>query len=244
MPATPTASHRHSLWIPWLAALILIALFIRLGIWQLHRADEKHAILAEADAAPVLQLAKLNQPPTRYAQLQFSGRYDAQHHILLDNQVLRSRPGVHVWTPFITDQGPTILVNRGWLALPPDRQLPMIETPGGTLHLQGRVNQPPRVGRRLGRQDHLKTDLWPQMVTYLDLPQIEQALDQTLSPWIIQLSPESAGGFDGRHWPVVNFGPEKHLSYAWTWFTLAFSIALIALLLPLRAWRRTDIPRT
>jgi len=218
-------------WIPLLAALLLIALFIRLGVWQLSRADEKRDIMAAADAAPALVFSAEMTQPERYAQLSMTGRFDENRHILLDNQVLKGRPGVHVWTPFKTDAGPWVLINRGWLPIAADRSLPSIETPTSTLNVSAQVNQPPRVGRKLGDQDQLKTDHWPQLVTYLDVAPISAAMDLPLRPWILQLDPKSPGGFEGRDWPVVNFGPKKHLSYAWTWFSLAFTVALVTFLL-------------
>jgi cytochrome oxidase assembly protein ShyY1 len=218
-------------WIPLLAALVLIALFIRLGVWQLSRADEKREIMAAAEAAPALVFQADMTQPERYAQLSVTGRFDTERHILLDNQVLKGRPGVHVWTPFKTDAGPWLLINRGWLPIAADRSLPVIETPSATLALSAQVNAAPRVGRKLGGQDQLKTNTWPQLVTYLDVAQISAAMDLPLRPWILQLAPESPGGFDGRQWSVVNFGPKKHLSYAWTWFSLAFTVALVTFLL-------------
>ncbi|GAB4192164.1 MAG: hypothetical protein Tsb002_21620 [Wenzhouxiangellaceae bacterium] len=237
-PANNSSSRPH--WLPLLAAVVLISFFTRLGLWQLDRADEKRDILAAAANAGQVQLSTLSSAPQRYSQLSMEGRYDTRRHLLLDNQILNGRPGVNVLTPFTTSTGHTVLVNRGWLPLGPRRELPEVETPTGPLTLSGRVNLPPRVGRRLGENKPLSTRQWPQLITYLDLPVVAAALDQPLTEWIVQLDADSPGGFAGRDWPVVNFGPERHLSYAWTWFTLAFTVFLVTALLQWRAYRRRN----
>lgn len=230
MPLSTATTPWRPRWIPLLVALLFIALFIRLGVWQLSRADEKRDILASAADAPVSTLAQLVQEPERYADISMSGYFDSKRHLLLDNQVLNGRPGVHVWTPFHADTGDWLLVNRGWLPLTPDRRLPEFSTPSETLQIRGRVNQPPRVGRRLGADDQLNTKQWPQLVTYLDLAPVSAALDIRLQDWIVQLDANSPAGFEGRDWPVVNFGPEKHLSYAWTWFSLALAVFIVTVI--------------
>lgn len=231
-------------WIPPLLGVLLIAFFLHLGRWQLNRADEKRAILAAAEAAPTLHWGDWQEAPARYAQVSLSGQFDSQRHVLLDNQVLNGRPGVHVFTPFKLSPAECpgrpcwVLVNRGWLALSADRQLPDIPTPGEVIHIRAQVNQPPQVGLRLGQQQALDSRHWPQLMTYLDPPLVAAAMNLSLPGWILQLNADSPGGFDGRDWPVVNFGPEKHLSYAYTWFSLAFTVALVTGLLQWRGWQQ------
>lgn len=235
-----TDSPYRSNWLPLVAGLLLIVLFVRLGIWQLDRAEEKRGIIAAAAEAPHFPANRLGaEQPPRYASIRLDGRFDRHRHILLDNQVLNGRPGVHVWTPFHAEtHGLVVLVNRGWLPMAADRSLPLFTTPDGFIHIEGRVNQTPRVGQQLGNSDLLSTDQWPQLVTYMDLDEIAKATGLPLQNWIVQLAPDHPAGFSGRDWPVVNFGPAKHLSYAYTWFTMAACILAIIFLLHWRARAR------
>src|SRR5262245_16104868 len=131
----------------WLLTLLLVALFLRLGFWQLHRAEEKKAILsaylgaAKAEASDLGQALQADPGVARSYARPFvvHGVYDAAHTFLLDNQVSHGRPGVHVWSPLQFDGGKTVvLVDRGWIAVSPDRrQLPQIGTPSASVAVRG-----------------------------------------------------------------------------------------------------------
>jgi len=224
--------------VPWAAAVLLIAFFVRLGLWQLDRAAEKRAIIATAAAAPELRWPIGSGQPPRFAHLRITGRFDPERHLLLDNQVLGGRHGVHVLTPLITPGGRLILVNRGWLPLHADRRLPAISTPAGEITITGRVNHWPTVGIQLGPADRLRPDRWPQRVTYLEPGAVTAAYSAALPDWLLQLEAAAPGGFAGRDaWPVVNFGPQRHLAYALTWFTLAMTVLAVSAGLGWRQWR-------
>jgi surfeit locus 1 family protein len=158
---------------------------------------------------------------------------------LLDNRVFRGQAGVAVLTPFHLANGEVLLVNRGWLRLPPDRlQLPEPRSPAEMVTIQGTLNRPPAPGLRLGEQDHLPGEGWPKLITYLDLPIVSRRLDTELLPWIIQLDAADPHGFEDRQWRAVTMTPEKHGAYAFQWTALA--VAVIAAWIAL-GWRRKRI---
>ena len=99
----------------------LAALFAGLGNWQLERKAEKEALFEQFDNAPALGIGRALERNERFARIEAWGRFDTERHLLLDNRMFRGRAGVHVLTPFILGDGQVILVNRGWLPLPPDR---------------------------------------------------------------------------------------------------------------------------
>ncbi len=215
--------------VPWTAAVLGIAFFIVLGLWQLDRAAEKRALLAAAGAAPELTWPPPDGEALRFARLTVTGRFDPERHLLLDNQILGGRYGAHVLTPFLVTGGGTVMVDRGWVPLAAERRLPEIETPPGEVTIEGRINHWPAAGIRLGRPDRLAPDRWPQLVVYPDSTAVAGALRTTLPDWLLQLDASAPGGFAGRDaWPLVNFGPERHLAYAMTWFTLALTVLLVS----------------
>lgn len=212
------------------ALFLLASLFAGLGMWQTRRAAEKAVTEQQYQAATSVSFASALAGKQRFARVAVSGHYDPVRHILLDNQVWKGRAGVHVFTPFTTLDGTAILVNRGWLPLAFDRQtMPDIPTPQYETVLRGMLNTLPVPGRILGKADKLNQTRWPQLVTYLNLENIAEALDVSLENRIIQLSDSEPAGFEGRVWKPVFLTSRKHKAYAFQWFALAtISIVLWA----------------
>ncbi|MGV9346886.1 SURF1 family cytochrome oxidase biogenesis protein [Streptomyces spiralis] len=108
-----------------LVALLLIPTMIWLGFWQLHRHDHRQklnqvitASLA-AKPAPVDSLTSVGGSVAHdaiYRRVTAKGHFDTAHELVVrrrtnaDDQV-----GYHVLTPFVLDDGRTLLVNRGWI---------------------------------------------------------------------------------------------------------------------------------
>lgn len=218
-----------------LALFILACLFAALGTWQLKRAAEKRAIELQHQTARPLTLESAIEQNSRFSTIDARGHYDENRHVLLDNQIWRGRAGVYVFTPFYPLQGKTILVNRGWLPLRPDRKsLPVIPTPDGEIVLKGILNTPPVPGRLLGPADRLERDEWPQLVTYLNLADISEILGTPLEDWVVQLSASEPGGFEGRDWQPVYLTSSRHQGYAIQWFSLLAACFVMWVILGLR----------
>jgi surfeit locus 1 family protein len=209
--------------VPGTLVLFLLAiLFATLGMWQSKRGAEKVEIEQQFENAGVLQLEEAMANRSRFSRIDVSGHYDTSRHILLDNQVWQGRAGIHVFTPFYTVEGTTIMVNRGWLPLSADRKvMPDIPTPQHETALRGILNIFPVPGRTLGPADELQTDKWPQLVTYLDRADISVSLESPLAEWIVQLSKSEQAGFGDRDWKPVFLTSSKHRGYAFQWYSLA-----------------------
>jgi len=104
-----------------LAIVVMAAVCVRLGFWQLSRWDEKKtenarraAAMAAAPVRAGSELLRADSPPA--LQLEVHGRYDETRQILLSARTHDGSPGVHVVTPLRFDDGAgAVLVNRGWL---------------------------------------------------------------------------------------------------------------------------------
>jgi surfeit locus 1 family protein len=218
-----------------LPLLVLALLFARLGLWQLERKAAKEDLFREFESAPALPLEQALAREQRFARVEAIGRYDVTRHILLDNRILNGRAGVHVLTPFTLGDGTTLLVNRGWLPLPPDRlKLPEIWTSEGSLTIRGRLNRISDDGLRIGEADVLTTDQWPQLVTYLDLETASTALGTELAPWLVQLDADDSSGFADRQWKAAVMEPAVHGAYAFQWFSLFAAAIIIWIVLGVR----------
>jgi len=218
-----------------LALFLLALLFATLGTWQVNRATEKSAIEQLHQQAPALSLEIAIAQNSRFSRVSVNGIYDTNRHVLLDNQIWQGRAGVYVFTPFHTTSGRIILVNRGWLPLAPDRKsTPVIPTPQNELVLRGMLNTVPVPGLILGAADTLNPDLWPQLVTYLNLADISDLLDTPLENWVIQLSPSEPAGFDGREWKPVFLSSSRHKGYAFQWYALTAASILMWIFISFR----------
>ncbi len=183
----------------------------------------------------MLSIEQALKQDKRFSRVQAYGHFDDTRHVLLDNKILNGRAGVHVLTPFMLKSGVTILVNRGWLPLPPDRRhLPPVPTEHSMRTINGILKKPTTDGPRLGKPDELVADEWPQLVTYLDLETVSDALGTALPPWLLQLDPADSSGFEGRQWKAAVMGPEVHAAYAFQWFALSLATMIIWLTLGVR----------
>ena len=214
---------------------ILALLFLRLGFWQLDRKAEKEELFERFRDAPELGIEQALAAGESFARVEAYGRYDPERHLLLDNRIWNGRAGVHVLTPFTLSDGRSLLVNRGWLPLAPDRRsLPDFDTERKARIMLGRVDRPTTEGPRLGGADDLAADRWPQLVTYLDLDAAGTALGMPLQPWIVQLDAADESGFGDRQWTPAVMTPQVHGAYAVQWLALAAAATIIWFTLGLR----------
>ena len=196
-------------------------IFAILGTWQTDRALEKKATEQQHQAASTQALGEAIGQDSRFARVEVSGFYDQNRHFLLDNQIWQGRAGVFVFTPFYPTGAKSLLVNRGWLPMAPDRKtMPEILTPSSEIVLRGMLNTLPVPGRLLGAADKLTKDQWPQLVTYLNIADISESLERPMENWIIQLSKTEPDGFDGRDWKPVFLSSNRHRAYAFQWYAL------------------------
>lgn len=207
-------------------------LFARLGMWQLDREQEKLNLFEQFENAAMMTIEQALNQEEGVFRVQAHGHFDPQRHILLDNKILQGRAGVHALTPFVLSNGRTVLVNRGWLFLSPDRRnLPVVQTDASERVISGILKKPSNDGPRLGDADLLLADQWPQLVTYLDIDSVGAALNTKLEPWLLQLDMADSAGFEGREWKAAVMEPEVHRAYALQWFSLALASLIIWLAL-------------
>ena len=223
------------------ASLVLLALALImavLGWWQIERMGAKQSLIDEFENADAVTLEQALQDRARYARISATGRFDTRRSILLDNMVQDGQPGVHVYTPFTTFSGTTILVNRGWKAMAADRRsLPDVWTPAVPVGLRGILAPPPEHRQKLGSPDELAADQWPQLVTYLDIAAVSDALGEDLADHVVLMAADDPAGFEGRDWSPVVMNPDQHLAYAVQWFALAVVAFAIAVLISFRQRR-------
>ena len=212
-----------------LSMLVGVTVTVRLGFWQLSRADEKqtrHNTIMAQQAAPQLTTSQLLGNPVLFQQthqrVALEGQWLPQHTVYLENRVMNGQAGFYVLTPLQLDASTRVLVQRGWV--PRHRQdrtlLPPIETPLGLVRLQGRLAAPPSPLLSLGANDTAAPASGPLNIRQnLDLDAYAAETGAPLVATVLQTDPASEGLL--REWPEISAGVEKNLAYAFQWFALA-----------------------
>ncbi|MGH8072752.1 MAG: SURF1 family protein [Lysobacter sp.] len=228
----------------WLLAVATIALFTRLGFWQLDRAVEKQAmldaaahVLADRNVHP-LSAASDAARAGAYDWAVGRGSFDARPALLLDNQQRDGRVGVHAYRIFQPELGGFLLVDLGWLPLAGDRTLPTVPRPEGTIELRGLLAPPPSTGIALGPGLMREGDNW--LLTRIDMDAIssETGLSIPLAPRVLRLDPAMQLGYERDLELLANtLTPDKHRGYAVQWFGLALTVLATAILLTFRSLR-------
>jgi surfeit locus 1 family protein len=110
-----------------LAVLIELAL-LRLGFWQLNRAQEKQAQQQQAsevlEKRQAIALQGFDPMSRRIEWAQGELRFLPEPLVLLDNQRREQAVGVSVYQLAMSSDGQALLVDLGWLPVPGNRQLP------------------------------------------------------------------------------------------------------------------------
>lgn len=230
----PTAGRRFAPALPWTAlALLGIALFAALGRWQLVRAEEKRVLLAgfAAGDAAVVDLPAGLETVERYRRVRTQGHYDPSRQFLLDNMTHEGRPGYHVLTPLVREDGSVVIVDRGFIALTASRDaLPGLAVNDATRALSGRADSLPRPAVEL---EAPPATGWPRIVSFPRMEELAAALDARVHPQLLLLDSGEPDGYL-RDWRPPGMPPEKHIGYAVQWFGLAAATAVTWFVLSLK----------
>jgi surfeit locus 1 family protein len=226
-----------------LLAVVLIALLISLGRWQLHRADEKRQLFdsfaAGTDATRIIDLA--TPPVRRYQHVAAGGHYDQARQVLIDNMVHAGRAGYFVITPFELSGGGWVLVNRGWVPAGASRaERPAVPVGADARVVRGRADKMPSPGIEMGTKAKLAPP-YPVVASFPSRSELAQLLHE--SSWtgaadLVLLDPGEPDGYI-RAWSAPGFAPMRHIGYAVQWFALALTLLVIYVVTNLR--RRGEV---
>ena len=227
-------------WLGTLITICCIPLFIKLGLWQYHKAVQKQALQNQYDAylhAPPEALPEVMTKPEdwRYRRIKVTGEYEPRYQILLDNQVEKSRAGYHVITPLrIRNTQRFVLVDRGWIAAQDNHSdLPSIDTPGGEQEIIGQVWLPSSRFYSLEAKPSA-TAHWQPLWQNMDMKRYVQSVPFQLMPVVIRLDAASKAGGFGRDWQRPAERITTNIGYAYQWFGFALTALVIYIFVSFR----------
>jgi surfeit locus 1 family protein len=217
-------------WPMTLATVVLLGLFVSLGRWQWQRGEAKQAAWSEYERKAAAVELGSRDPDTleRFAHVRVSGRFDSARQFLLENRSHAGSPGYEVLTPFETDGGARLLVNRGWIRFTGRRdQLPAIAFDDRPrVAITGFVDELPASGLPSGRAPPPSGPVWPKLTSFPSHDELRAALGEDIPRRILLLAADSPSGYV-RAWKPPGLAPMRHLSYAIQWWGFALVLLVI-----------------
>jgi len=218
-------------WKEGLLLAIFLPVLLALGFWQVERAHQKDALEAEFAAkvsAPAANIRYIQPGPgLSWKRVRLEGRYDNRRVWYLDNRIYQGRAGFELISPFQTEGGLLLLVNRGWRAGDPTRRLlpqePLVPRP---VFLEGHIYIPP--GKPFLLAPDIPAPGWPKLVQAVDIPAMGNAMGEQVFPHLVRLDPGQPGT-GPSDWRPYSIGAVRHRGYALTWFSLAAVLLLLSL---------------
>ncbi len=226
----------HWYWV--IINLLVVAILLSLSYWQWQRAAQKQQSLdqlARWQAQPATSLNGLlthAQGGTNLllqdgASVAFTARWISPYVWLLDNQLVKGRPGYDVIIPVqevSVPSSPIVLVNLGWIAAPLSRtELPALHILADVdVHGVYRARSDALLlGKNLEDQGR-----WPMRIQKIDNLLLAHYLPGKLVPGLIYA--QQGSPFFVHYRPVV-LPPERHKAYALQWLLLALAALLVGL---------------
>ncbi|HET7063835.1 MAG TPA: SURF1 family protein [Rudaea sp.] len=243
MPAT-TRRWQAASWFAIALTVGGVALFVRLGEWQLDRARAAQELLdafGAAQYAPFEDFSAVSaEPPAaRFPHVRVSGLFIVGRGYLRDEQVRDGKVGVEVIDAFAVDgSAALLLVDRGWIAWTrgADAKPALPPLPEGEVSLAGVYAPLPGSGMRLGGNALAAQKAWPKLTLALDPAEISADLGRPLLPRVLLLDHDPASSFV-RTWTPAVMPPARHQAYAFQWF--AFALAALILFVALH-WKKVE----
>jgi surfeit locus 1 family protein len=228
----------RGLLVPAAFVLLTFALFVALGTWQVERKGWKEALIAilgERLSAPPQALPPsaswdlLTAAEAEFRRVAFRAEFlkpdppnprNEEARVYSNGSALREDikgPGYFVFAPARLADGRIVVVNRGFVAGPPDVRTRPIPHPEGPVDIVGVLRWPETRGWFVPGYD-ARNDLW--YARSLSEMTSQKEWNTTAPFYVEQEAPVPVGGVPKPGRLSINL-PNNHLQYAVTWYGLA-----------------------
>ena len=215
--------------------VVTFLILLRLGFWQLDRADQKNEInqnyLERQSSLKVFDETDINEE-NLWGKYSIEGEFTSPN-LYLDNQTYKREAGYVIYSPFLTRENKVILVNRGWHDLIEDRnELPAVKKIIDTM-ISGILTKVPSHGIILNTENIENINDSSIRIQRIDLGEIKEALNiqHEIYPFVLTLEPPIDENLK-RHLILPVSNSEKNYGYAFQWF--AFALTLLIIFITLR----------
>jgi surfeit locus 1 family protein len=221
--------------------LVMVALFVGLGVWQLQRRVEKHALIAALterlagapeSLPPSSQWAALTADRDEFRRVQFTAIYQSGPDAMVysSGSAVRediSGPGTWAFLPARLPGGETVVVNAGFVQNTmqdrghQDRSITRLVT-GTPVTLTGYIRFPEKAGL-LTPAENLTKRLW---FTRDHFSMAYMLGWGEVAPFYVDLETPAPPSGIPKPGPLQVHLKDDHLQYAITWFGLAGAVVI------------------
>jgi surfeit locus 1 family protein len=219
---------------PFLTLVVAPAIIVLLGlsVWQVQRLQWKEALLSEIGArmtsSPIALTSEFRALPN-YQAVTATGRFLRDENLYVIGQSHEGRSGVRVFTPFETNLGQLIWVDRGWS---PDKEHSLNVVPiRGQLAIAAVLKEyREQQGAFKGGNDPA-SELW--FIVNPEEMSAHRGLEAVKTHYLQLAKPISDSAVPLVLPPTTNIR-NSHFQYALIWLSLAISLLTIYMILSLR----------
>ncbi|MDR3490742.1 MAG: SURF1 family protein [Gammaproteobacteria bacterium] len=208
--------------------MFFVALFILLGVWQLHRFHYKKVLLNNYQArlhAEAIPFSAITNLDVQFKSVIVQGHFVKNSDMFIQNRLYKGRLGYDVITPFqVTNSKKLLLVDRGWVAESANHTVPDAALQKQVASIMGYLKLLDERQFILGNNisDSTAHSLIMQKIDIAELTKITHA---DYYPFVLRLAVFEPNGFT-RDWTITAVEPERHMGYAIQWFVMAFVLML------------------
>lgn len=209
-------------------AMLITSGLVKLGFWQLERADEKRQILAkiqQAEQRPPLIYRQQDLSQKTHHSIIFSGSWDDKQQFIYDNQTRGGKAGYFVLTPFIITDTEMLLVNRGFVPWGRYRSVDAnLDISAKKTTIKVKISAIPT---RVRLKAEMIKPPFPIIIQHIDLAKMQQLVKRNFLPVLGLLDADDNNGFI-RNWQPFYGSVAKHIGYALQWFSMAIVFVILA----------------
>lgn len=198
-----------------------LSTLLGLGFWQLDRRAWKQNLIADLDAnlaAPPVVMVAAPGPDVAWRRATFTGVWASPQPVRIVSRTLNGQVGADFAAPLVLANGDVIVVRLGWMRDPSSAP----NLPQGETSVSGVLFPTPRP--TTFTPDNTPPDRW----LWLDPKPIAASRGASAartSPLVLNVVDASLGLTPRPARPSI---PNDHLQYAFTWFSLALALTVVA----------------
>jgi len=216
--------------VPTLVVLPTLIILLLLGNWQIARLEWKTQLIEKIrirSVAPPVTSIKMAESldEKEFRKVKIRGQFLKNKKLYLLNQYSRGHLGFHLFTPLkLSQSSEYVFINLGWVAkkfIDSGRQV--IDISGTNINISGTIRIPGVKGFFVPENQPTKNQWF-----YVNVNEMATALGiYPVKPYYIVSGMKlGQSKFPIPAKPTVKLN-NHHLSYAITWYSLAFSLAVI-----------------
>lgn len=208
---------------------VLLVLLLALGFWQIHRLEWKLGLIAQIEERAFMEPVLLPVDTADLDRLEYQSVY-VTGTFLNDNEMTRysigpnGEAGYDLYTPFLSNDGSTIIINRGWV---PEALKNQLERPQSlelnAVKVKGLLRKP-ESKLWYGPENEPANNNW----YYNDLTAMAdvQNITSVYPMFLFAARKDSDLNFPIAGRTEINI-VNNHLDYVLTWFGLAIVLMVI-----------------